>query len=563
VIDDQDNLYFWTARGRLHSVDKRGKLRWRLDLCDAGPPYDKVFTPKELPMIMDFHGTLYFFVGDELYGVRGSDGKVLLQRRIIIPGVRPDPRGAAENLTMAEGERVTFFQYHGLAPVLGADGTLYAAFQLSGSGERIVSSGYLHLSRLGDALAVFTRQGLVSVDSIVGDHKGRVIGSHTEVRVVSGQLCDEDAEEQSVRVVSVIAEEGWTQRDGNQELHGRVVSKTGMVYSVDGRLFQYSADTPSKRLVDIASQDVDSSEINAFNRPVMDRDGFIYVTRDQGYSTGVGLIALDPVKIEAGVTDPKAYLLTMPNAPGYLWGLRVPYPALNATTPVITKSGILYTALGGSLLALQLKEGGAQPTVTWEYIAPGGLYPTTMHVLSDGTLLIGDDSGWLYFLRDGIDNGGLDTQAAWPRPYHDNYRSNNASHPMKWDRAKPAPYPSLEELLEEARAGWNCNTDNRCYPKKYYETCDWGGDTDWAGDEVSCGSKNAIATPCPKENDPRRTVCLATDDLAVHPCDAPPSDPQNCNCATPGAIKTSTVPWLGLALCLAALAAIVLRVRRQ
>ncbi len=39
MVDDSDNLYFWTARGRLHSVDKDGAFRWRFELCAPEPDY--------------------------------------------------------------------------------------------------------------------------------------------------------------------------------------------------------------------------------------------------------------------------------------------------------------------------------------------------------------------------------------------------------------------------------------------------------------------------------------------------------------------------------------------
>ncbi|MCU0663082.1 MAG: hypothetical protein MUC50_12240, partial [Myxococcota bacterium] len=383
MIDDQDNLYFWTARGRLHSVDKRGKLRWRLDLCNPGPLYFGDAYPKELPMVMDYHGTLYFFVGDELYGVRSSDGKVLLQRRIMIPGVRPDPRSSDETLSIAEGEVVTVanYQEHGLAPVLGADGTLYAGFQLTGgSSVRSGACGYVRLKRNGELMS-YQSHWSCALTALVGGKQDAFFGVHEESEKPAEQKACEIPGLPSKSFVTRHQEDSWSSGESFGFREGQLVSADGNVYSMGyGVLMRYRNNLSSKFLTRLSDQDVDQSEINAFNRPVMDRDGYIYVTRDQGYNTGVGLIALDPVKIEAEVTDPKAYLLTMPNAPGYLWGLKVPFPALNATTPVITHSGILYTALGGSLLALQLKAGGAQPTVTWEYIAPGGLYPTTMHV---------------------------------------------------------------------------------------------------------------------------------------------------------------------------------------
>jgi len=35
------------------------------------------------------------------------------------------------------------------------------------------------------------------------------------------------------------------------------------------------------------------------------------------------------------------------------------------------------------------------------------------------------------------------------------YLSNNAAHPFRWDRSGEAPYPPLEDLLDEAGPCWN------------------------------------------------------------------------------------------------------------
>lgn len=37
LVDDDDNVYFWAGRWKLHAIDKRGNLRWRFDLCE---PFD-------------------------------------------------------------------------------------------------------------------------------------------------------------------------------------------------------------------------------------------------------------------------------------------------------------------------------------------------------------------------------------------------------------------------------------------------------------------------------------------------------------------------------------------
>ena len=77
-----------------------------------------------------------------------------------------------------------------------------------------------------------------------------------------------------------------------------------------------------------------------------------------------------------------------------------------------------------------------------------------MAVLSDGTLVVGALDGYVYFLKEkNIDNGGL-AEGGWPRAYHDNYHSNNAAHPFRWDRSKPPPYPPIEELMKDLSPGW-------------------------------------------------------------------------------------------------------------
>jgi len=136
-------------------------------------------------------------------------------------------------------------------------------------------------------------------------------------------------------------------------------------------------------------------------------------------------------------------------------------------------------------------------------------------ILSDGTLVIQALDGYLYFLKEKyVDNGGPAT-SGWPRAFHDNYHSNNAAHPLRWDRSGRAPYPPLEALLEGAPDGWMCNDDTRCYPREYYCTCDWGGTYDWAGSEVDPDEPGAVCPPCP---DFRRTHCFIGGAQAPEEC---------------------------------------------
>jgi hypothetical protein len=589
VIDDDDNLYFFTARGRLHSLDKQGKFRWRMDFCNAPPGQyggipQHMRTSLEYPLVMDYHGTLYFFIGDVLYGVSG-DGEVLLQRRVLLPGLQPDPllRKYREDTDPEETfnyEQLIFgwsflSDTQSLTPVLDVEGRLYVGF-VAGGGTftNKAKRGYAQLDRLGNVLSHYMGYS-GDWSPLVGDSQGRVIGLITNGFDPKDEApCDNSSvgKDKSF-VVTYEPESGWAR----QRVSWRaffwvtypVVGANGSPYAFSAQDFgvrpvRYGLDDKIVPLAPIAYYPSnDGARITASNQVIVDRNGYMYVERDLGFSTGIGLVAFDPVKMEAEA-DPKVYLLEQKDK-GYLWGLDLPVVAMNYGTPVLTAAGNLYAPMANRIIALKLSAGGAAPEVLWKYTADGGVYPTAMHVLSDGTLVIGNSEGMLYFVKEkGIENGGLDTQAAWPRPYHDNYRSNNASHPIKWDRTKPAPYPSLQELLADAPDDWNCNADTRCFPKSYHESCDRDLPTTLEFQEISCGKKQAVQIPCP---DPRRYPCLAKEKVAVHPCDADPVDPEpssDCNCATPGAGSPNFPSALAvLLLSLVGLATLRIRSRKR
>ena len=154
-----------------------------------------------------------------------------------------------------------------------------------------------------------------------------------------------------------------------------------------------------------------------------------------------------------------------------------------------------------------------------------------------------------------VSNGGL-AQGGWPRAHHDNYHSNSASHPIRWDRSGPAPYPRVTELLADKPSDWSCSSDDRCYPSEYYDSCDWGGTYDWAGNEVDRCEPGAVCTPCP---DPRATPCTVPGVVPAD-CDAAPEcdddtdggtdDPLigavggACSCETAG--EKEGASWLAL-----------------
>jgi hypothetical protein len=581
VIDDDDNLYFFTARGRLHSLDKQGKFRWRMDFCNAPPAQyggvaQQYLTAQEYPLVMDYHGTLYFFIGDVLYGV-SQDGEVLLQRRVIVPGIQPDPLlqkygedtdYSYEEMIYGVGNEV---QIPAIAPVLDTQGRLYVAFRFHGyDTPRSLIAGYVQLDRLGAVLS-YSWDYWGETHSLVGDREGRVVATEVNYYSAAGKGPCDDVTPSRVKHL-VVYDDGTKWKRSSMDwqpawLSSPVVGVNGQAYGLSSehggvKPVRYGAQGDYVKLAPIAStSETDRSTITWSNYPIADRDGYMYVVRDLGFSTGIGLVAFDPVKAEAEA-NPEVSLLDQPGK-GYLWGLNLNLVVMNYGSPVLTAGGYMYVPFGTGIMALKLKTGGAEPELAWRYNAPGGAYPTAMHVLSDGTLVIGSSEGMLYFLKEkDIENGGLDTQAAWPRPYHDNYRSNNASHPIKWDRTKPAPYPSLQELLAKAPDDWNCNADTRCFPKSYHDTCDWGWPKTPESQDISCSKSKAVKLPCP---DPRRYPCLAKEKIAVHPCDAPPDDPDpaNCNCATPGIGSGSALPYLAVLLVLVGLATVGIRSRKR
>jgi len=521
MVDDEDNIYFSTGSGRLHSVDRRGNFRWWFELCKyKDTEYD--CHSLNLHHLMDYYGNIYVFGKDELF-VLDRDGHVLLQRSIILPGLRANPSEGGDwpGLDIAGGNYtsniVSCVLFGG--PVLTKEGIIYAPFIIRSSPSiRRYFMGIAKLDRTGRVLDVIVPSKgewirFVDAAGFVMDHDERMVLNIVKNNDPEFLPCDDDFNrkdksrnkyERSYTVTiendKVKSEVEWPREDPppwwpesrdwwDLEKAERIdydgyaaVGPDNRVYAISSweRLISYAAGDPAK--VVMALWDI--GEFSAFNRPVISPDGTVFVTHDE---SPVTFWAIDS---KSGETqDPVKWYWTGGGG-------------LIAGTPVVTRSGNVYVNTGSDLVAFS-PEG----EVLWHHDAPGGTYPSAMAVLSDGTLVVGALDGYVYFLKEkNIDNGGL-AEGGWPRAFHDNYHSSNAAHPFRWDRSKPPPYPPIEKLMKELPPDWNCNYDDRCFPREYYDTCDWGGTSDWAGKSVQRGTPGAICPP-PAGCDPKQTPCL-------------------------------------------------------
>jgi hypothetical protein len=539
MVDDNDNIYFWTARGRLHSIDRNGEFRWLFELCAPAPDWfaSNPEMRQNFPSVMDYYGDIFFIVGDELYAV-GANGEVLLQRRIRIPGIRPEPTEkietpfvVPETLLFQDGDKNQGDQAVWRSagePVITTDGRLFAIFELIEGIWRQRRQGVVELSRAGEVLNTYLPWDDQNKDQIItgltGDPQERIVFEMISMQNSAFSTCSSEWQgEPDYTGYSVTSENGemsfsapWTWGQIGEEV-GHIVlfspdftNQTAFAVASDGskygpsnwfRLSRVAANDPLEFYFSMFRDDYLYTNFNPFTRPVISADDTIYLEQDlsPGYLWAIDSNALGTPLPAESATVPNVSLTT----PGVKWRWDAgSYAGGIAGTPAIAENGNVYFTAGTHITALD-PDGNE----VWDHTSPTGVFPGMTTILSDGTLVITGQAGHVFLLKEKyIDNGGL-AQSGWPRAFHDNYHSNNAAHPIRWDRSGPAPYPRVTELLADKPADWSCSQDDRCYPSDYYYTCDWGGTYDWAGHEVAPDSPGAVCTPCP---DPRRTPCTVT-----------------------------------------------------
>ena len=174
---------------------------------------------------------------------------------------------------------------------------------------------------------------------------------------------------------------------------------------------------------------------------------------DRLMNAGSRLFAFDTDYLWNNPQDSTLPMAQWLNHDGVVWSATTPRlnaaQALSWSTPVLGQGNRLYTGLAG-FAAVDTTNG----EVLWELAI--GMTATAPIILSDGTIVASSGvTGRIYFIKDLTSDAVAPLQAGWPQAFHDNYHSNNAAHPHRWDRAQPRPYDSVDTLV--------ANLDDPCW----------------------------------------------------------------------------------------------------
>ena len=480
VVDDDDNVYFWSGRWNLHALDKNGNLKWRYDFCE---PYEdeSVLGCKSsgscepgkeryvnIPTIVDFHNNLFFFIGDILYSL-DQNGNLILKKKIELPGIKNPEK---ESLFFATGARgaSNIWGTSSDNPILLKNGNIIVGFTSGTKGKEWADynkyiknnfySGWAEIKRTGEVVNVYNF--FHEIENSIILYLNRIILLENEKLFLTGSKIKskplnydipspgsvflfEDKEikwQEELKIDFEIYQGGKFEEDWFRP--ALALGQNGMVFGLTRHGAVYAIDTINhemKRIFNFQMAEVFSWQ----NRPVVDENGILYFEMDP-FGKGT-LWALDTNYLwehpysEIDVTK----RTPLNEIPGVKWVGEMAGSCTMCSgysTPLLTKNKRLYTGLSG-LSAFDMETG---KEAWW---LGGGTSATAPVMLSDGTIVMGfSGSGWVYFVKDSFDHGGM-LETAWPRAYHDKYNSNNINHPFKWDRTKEEPYKSVSEMLTE------------------------------------------------------------------------------------------------------------------
>lgn len=421
-----------------------------------------------VPMVMDYYGTLYFFIGDIFYAIN-SEGELLLERRVTIPEVPVMP-GQYLRISNGPVDRTgTSWSNATGAPVLHTDGTITVAYGILMPSwtDELIRTGIVRLSRSGSVLETghfpwkSNSPERVLYTRLAGTRSGRLAVSG---QGSSGFLEPLNGEEQYNVWGTFYAlnelDPFWNMEIpfGYSEISGRESDEieTDLAIGPDERAYGmtyhgkvYAFDIHGEMGKPIFNFNMNAT-LSWQNRPIIAENGTMYLT-NHGYPLGPGMLwAMDTEKLwnEPVAQRPNPWQIPDPaDYEGLKW--RKVYGGSGGwSTPVLSKNGRLYEAMGGL---------GALDPETGEQIWRFGerTMASAPTILSDGTIVVGQGiTGRIFFLKEDTPNGGM-ADAGWPGAMHDHYLSNNAAHPFRWDRSAEAPYPPLEELLDAAGPCWN------------------------------------------------------------------------------------------------------------
>ena len=505
VVDEEDNVYFWAGRWQLHSLDKRGNFRWRFELCrpeternaltlnrcDSGEETYELTcrsaneTATMKSMVLDYHGTLYFFSGDVLYGLDSKTGEVLVEQELFIPGAKTNP---GEMVEVANGDSQPYSRdsyQSGGSLVLRPDGLLQAPYTVRAINyePKLFEQpeyGLLTLTRNGNVLEVerpFPAQTNVDVNyvQVAGwqdsdvHHLAYGFARHYKHYKLRPANDPSKPEADTAPRFGVLGE------GGNDAAFRESVTYQGGSKLYAGA-FRSVAISPNKKRAyylsqngAVVAQDLKTGEVriifkypgnNTFtwqSRVTFDEDGYLWAISDPENASTPTMMQLDVELLWDApqvhdylcpwfsasehclqFSEPgQEYQIDYRDVPGvmfYLTGWRGSW-----STPLLTRERIYAPIAGLWALDAQTKETVWRLGDRTMAAAPA--------MLSDGTLVVGQGiHGHIFFIREKDVAPTPLSEKSWSRAFHDNYQSNHLDHPMRWDRSEPEPYPHVSKL---------------------------------------------------------------------------------------------------------------------
>jgi len=475
IVDEQDNVYFWSGRGHLHSLDKDGKLRWRFEFCEKDTFFSQMLEQcKDLEdssvectatrtaafiysTVMDYHGTLFFFAGSYLYALDSQSGELIHRTQIEHPELGEDEKLIVSNGVLQSNSSQTHFR--GGDMVLTPEGLIYATYIIlkrkeGSSGKTALSKGTMTLDRRGNVKSYSAKAGEGTYGSahLIGFNRDEYLS------IIDDEVFHNDSHVDITPVTS-----------NRQDRYGSYANgiQGNSAISTDGKAYFLSADGYINAM-DMATREVKSifkmpglNDFSWHNKITLDEENNLWLIADPRYVFTPVAMHLDtsllwetpqlldtycPRRVHENSVlahhcsenylKPEEYTINYEEVPGvthYVAGWGGAF-----STPLIGQKNI-YLGIGG----LHVYDRAHKHKV-WQF---GMRTPATAPaMLSDGTIVVGQSSnGRVFFLKERDTDSPV--LSSWPRANHDNYMSRHRDHPHRWDRSGKEPYKKVTELM--------------------------------------------------------------------------------------------------------------------
>lgn len=473
-VDSQDRIIYWSGPWRLTALTSDADYAWGFQWCPTVPVASRGLTSGVMPGLgIDFDDILYFFVEDRFYAVRSSDGEVLIERKISLELDTDDsrlllstgkfasnsgPRGPKESwdglLLTSEGEL--------LVPAMEdifARGQRFHLHKFTRSGHLLDSiyfdstpnddpAGFdltpqywsrVRLARVAhDRIFVSGRRALDTEPAAAGsglDIQGEFLVLNDDLKILRAGAIPTD-------VVAPFSPYEDFEKKGDWIISPVAVASDGAVVggTWHGQIVRILPNTGEVQVI----WDAPTRHPFIFkNGPVLDGDTLTVAT--DGFFYGYPhLWSFDlPTLIdtrEQGFDRPPG--TQFEDIRGVNWFYNEERLGDSYSTPTVGEDNTLFFALNG---------GVALDTETrqeiWKLGDRSGM-ATSPAILSDGKVVFGEGISGTVMVVDPPQPAVL-KETSWPTAGHDQYRSRDATHPFRWDRSEPRPYPTLEEVMAE------------------------------------------------------------------------------------------------------------------